>query len=612
MHKKRKILWFIISAVMIASSCGNTATETPVTDTAYVAETTAATEATSTEISTDISETTTTTVSEAITEATSETTTTTVTPEASAESSVITTAESVTVESVTTSVTTFVTTSETTTTEAATTETTTTTTTATEASVAASETTVTEAAEEEIPKIADEVVFDKTEIMRFSSYGIDAQKRENYYRNICKRTDIPIIHITTKGNAEILSREEYVECLVDVIGCEEDYVITAEEAGIRVRGNSTAFYGDVNQVRHNLVPYRIKFAEKKNMLGLNNGAECKSWVLLKSNWNLIMDHTAFELADAIFNGTYYYSDTSFVHLYVNEEFVGVYLLTEQNQVNKNRVDINEPEPDYRDTDIGYFYEINNYAEDDGKPYFVVDYLEAEVTDIQGVTREFVPAEYSIDSDIYSDKQTEFIGKYTNNVFKILYEATRNNNFLTLNDKMELVDANDRFDNAYDAISAVMDVDSVVNMYILYEICHDYDCGEGSFYMAVDFSEHSDMKRLTFTAPWDFNWAYNDRPARVYYAGAFNDMSFVNQYGDRTNPWFVLFMTQEWFKDMVGEKWDESYDSGRIPDKLTSIESYLNTYKDDLNRTDQWGTDNAFKLLEWVTRRCQWLDKEFSE
>ncbi len=447
-------------------------------------------------------------------------------------------------------------------------------------------------------------------VTRLAGYGIDTEKRQEYYTRINKRTDIPVIHISTKDEAEILSIKEYVDCLVDVIGCDEQYVISAEAAEIRVRGNSTAYYGDENQVRHNLVPYRIKFAEKTNMLGLNDGAECKSWVLLKSNWNLIMDYTAFNLADTIFDGEYYYSDCEFVHLYVNEKFIGVYLLVEQNQVNPHRVDINEPANGYKGTDIGYFLEIDNYANPEEKPCFNVNYCGATVTDIQNETRQFEPADYSIDSNVYSDRQIEFISKYVNNVFKIVYEATQNDNYLTLDENMDIVNAYTEFDNAYDTINAVMDLDSVVNMYLLYEICHDYDCGEGSFYMAVDFSPSSDMRRLTFTAPWDFNWAYNDSAARVYYAGAFNHMNFVNQYGDRTNPWFVLFMTQEWFRDMVSEKWEECYDSGKITSTLSGIRSYLEQNADDLNRVDQWGTDNAYKLLDWVTTRCKWLNTVF--
>ena len=93
------------------------------------------------------------------------------------------------------------------------------------------------------------------------------------------------------------------------------------------------------------------------------------------------------------------------------------------------------------------------------------------------------------------------------------------------------------------------------MYILYEIVHDYDCGEGSFFMCVDFSENSTCPKLKFTSPWDFNWAYNDS-TEVYHAAAFTAQSFVNQYGDRSNPWFIVLMKQDWFQNRVKEKWTE--------------------------------------------------------
>ena len=40
---------------------------------------------------------------------------------------------------------------------------------------------------------------------------------------------------------------------------------------------------------------------------------------------------------------------------------------------------------------------------------------------------------------------------------------------------------------------------MADLYILYELMCDYDCGEGSFYMCVDFSEGSKCTKLTFTA-----------------------------------------------------------------------------------------------------------------
>lgn len=442
----------------------------------------------------------------------------------------------------------------------------------------------------------------------YAEYNVDTVGLREFYDKLSAETKLPIINVSTLDEEEILSLNDYTSCLVDVFNCEDESVKTASPAGIRVRGNSTAYYGDVEQIRKNQVPYRIKFDEKQSMLGLNDSAECKSWVLLKANWNLIMDYTAFNLADKIFDGEYYSSDCRFVHVYVNEKFAGVYLLCEQNQIDENRVDISEPEEDYKGTDIGYFVEIDHYAEDEDTPHFTVDYCGAALTDIEGTERQLVSAEYSIKNDIYSDEQTQFISDYINNVYKIMYEAIENDNYLTFDENYNVVSAEGKYSTALETIDAVADVKSMTYMYILYELVHDYDCGIGSFYMAVDFQ--SDNPRLTFTAPWDFNWAYNDSPEDKYWAAGFNEMSFVNRYSDRSNPWFILLMNDEDFAQLVKDKWNEDYSAGDFEAVTDDIVNTLTEYEDDLNATDENGVNSAANVLDWVDRRIDWLDGEW--
>ena len=114
--------------------------------------------------------------------------------------------------------------------------------------------------------------------------------------------------------------------------------------------------------------------------------------------------------------------------------------------------------------------------------------------------------YSIKSDIYSEQQKEFIAKYIKNVFYIVYQACEKNTYYALDENYNVIDST--YDNAKDTVSAVMDLDSVVASYILEEIVHDYDCGAGSFYMCVDFSDESLYKKLTFLCPWDYDWTCN--------------------------------------------------------------------------------------------------------
>ena len=442
----------------------------------------------------------------------------------------------------------------------------------------------------------------------YESLGVDASAKATFEKDVDATTQLPVVSITTKNNSEmILSKEEYTDCVVDVFGADEKYDLNEVSAGIKVRGNSSAYYGNVEQIKKNPVPYRIKFDKKQNMLGLNDGAKCKSWVLLKTDWNICANSVAFRMAREIFDDTAFVSDCEYVHLYVNDKLQGTYLLCEQSQVDKNRVDVTEPEKDYTGTDIGYYLELDNYATSDSDPYICMDYEGATVTDLRATERQFVPAEYSIKNDIYSIDQVDYIDKYLNNVFELIYRATEKNEFLALDKDNNLVPSN--YKSAEEAICAVLDIESVVDMYLLYEIVHDYDCGEGSFYMCVDFSKDSKVPKLQFTSPWDFNWAYNDSTSR-YWAGAFCEKSFAKQYGDRSNPWFILLAKQEWFRSLCTKKWIA--ESANVKAAVAEERAVLAQYKEDINKTQANGTDNAENTLRWVDDRLKWMDKAFSE
>lgn len=457
-----------------------------------------------------------------------------------------------------------------------------------------------------LPATTKQVI--NSEPATYESLSADKAEKESFKKKIRSESKIPVISVTTAPDDMIASREKYTSCVVDVFNCDEKLEINEASAGIKVRGNSSAYYGDVSQILANKVPYRIKFDKKTNMLGLNNGAECRSWVLLKSDWDLIRNDIAFRFGRTIMGDSNFCSDGQLVHLYVNEEFQGVYELCEQCQINPNRVDISEPEEGYTDTDIGYYLELDNYAtSDDYNHYISMDYENATVTDINGETRQFVPAEYSIKNDLYSQNQIDFIDKYLKNLFKIVYEACENGKYYKFDENYDLVDSD--VTTAEEAVSNVMDIDSVRDMYILYEIVHDYDCGEGSFYMCVDLSKDSKCPKLKFTSPWDFNWAYNDSTEK-YYAGAFTDKNFVAKKGDRSNPWFIILCKQDWFMDAVKEKWTEMSREKLLQGCIKTEREYLKEYDADLRKGEEWGPDSAEDLFNWIENRIYWLNSQW--
>jgi len=144
---------------------------------------------------------------------------------------------------------------------------------------------------------------------------------------------LPVIRIDTKDGAPVLDRENYVNMtftLTDPDNPGNNLSVVNNADGIRGRGNSTW--------KQPKKPYRIKFDRKQSLFGL---PAARSWILLAEYYDptLIKNAVAFELGDRLglqYNHTYHH-----VELYLNDEYMGLYTLTEQTQTGKGRVDIDE-------------------------------------------------------------------------------------------------------------------------------------------------------------------------------------------------------------------------------------------------------------------------------
>ncbi|MCD7732617.1 MAG: CotH kinase family protein [Oscillospiraceae bacterium] len=483
-------------------------------------------------------------------------------------------------------------------------------------------TTVTEAVTEAASAVTDDsslIVDDYTEDFTYDSltpddlyemYGLSRSERSSFYSQICEECELPIISVSTEDEQEVLSLDEYVNCIVEIMNCDSEYVMDATEAQIRVRGNASAYYGDVDQIRANGAPYRIKFTKKQSVLGLNDGAKCKSWVLLKTYNYGVRDHLAFTLAAAINAGMYYVSDSTFVQVYINEEYMGIYLLCEQTQENENRVAITEAEEGYTGTDIGYLVELDNYSS--GETWrFLLNYNNESITDVYGTSRVPVKYYYTVRNDLYSEEQLDFIERYFEVCYEVAMRAIKYGEYYRVDrvdDDFTLTLAQDEFESAYDCISQVMDIESFVDMYITYEIVNDQDVGGGSFFFAVDFSENSIYPVLTCVAPWDFSWAYGDYSSDAdggLYAAKFKDDYFVDNWGDRSNPWLILLYSADWFQELVSEKWQERY--SYILEALDEVTETVETYSDDFDKDGKSRSSSAFATIRWTRNRVEYLN-----
>lgn len=375
---------------------------------------------------------------------------------------------------------------------------------------------------------------------------------------------------------------QYIDCKVTVDNCADEDLRTDLVAQIKVRGNYTSTYDKK--------PFRIKLNKKSNLLGLNNGAECKSWVLLAEykDASFMRNAVSMYLAKKIL-GTdgYYSSDYRYVSLYVNGNYEGIYGLAEQQQINKNRINITEANEGYQGTDIGYFMEYDGYYYNEkDTEAFLMNYYGTSSVGTSGIT---------IKSDVYSVEQRDFAKKYLENVYKIMYSAVNKQIYYEFNDDYSGLVTTDLTD-AKQVIEKAVDVQSLVDMYILQEIACDPDAGWSSFFFDVDFSENGD-KILRFQAPWDFDSAYGHKKGCVE--------SGKGEYIRRcSNPWLTVLAETDWFQEMVRAKWREAVRFGvtdKVLDYIDSVSSlYTVQFEQNYNLWHNIGVNIGDELIDKVT------------
>ncbi len=399
----------------------------------------------------------------------------------------------------------------------------------------------------------------------------------------------------------VMPPEPYYElCNITLTDEKNSVLLDSVEAQVKVRGNWTTTYDKK--------ALRIKFTEKQNMLGLNDGAEMKNWVLLAEykDASMLRNKTALSIASEILEEDgLYTSDAELVEVEINGEYWGVYLLAELQQINQDRVSITEAEQDYTGTDIGYFMEMDGYfVHEPELQQFHVDYADnAPLTPYDGnggsgKTMKCLGGNkkdigITIKSDIYSQEQHDFIADYVNNVYNIMYYAAYEDKAYTFNaDFTEIYE--DTSITPQQAVERVVNVNSLADMYIVSELTCDADIYWSSFFMSVDFGEGGD-KKLTFEAPWDFDSAMGNKDrcadgTGFYAANIVPDVNGGPKNGgyQTINPWLAVLMYEDWFQDIIRDKWIKAYDDGVFERAYEMIENDKTSCAEAFDRNyDKW-------------------------
>jgi len=148
-------------------------------------------------------------------------------------------------------------------------------------------------------------------------------------------SDLPSLYITTRtGNlTRIHWKKTYKEKGRMILQDEDGNVVCEGRLQhMKMRGNASIYYAKKN--------YAIKLEEGANLLGMG---KAKKWILLGNHLDksLIRNQITFDMAR--YAGLDYTPECRQVSLYVNNEYLGMYLLTEKIEIDDDRIAIRDLE-----------------------------------------------------------------------------------------------------------------------------------------------------------------------------------------------------------------------------------------------------------------------------
>lgn len=381
--------------------------------------------------------------------------------------------------------------------------------------------------------------------------------------------DMPIITIEIDIDISNVNREDYRPAIISLLNTTQSNELYDLIGEFRGRGNGSWEFDKKG--------YRIKFDKKQSLLGQ---PKSKHWALIANanDLSLSRNFAAYRITKNNLDNIEYQTSTNFVEVFINGEYHGVYNLVEQIRVESDRVNIDD---EYGVIDTGYLIEYDAYAYNEGVEginYFKVNGLKYPFTVKSPDPDDF---HEEITEELYRS-QVNFIKNYIQNVVDAV-----------LNDDLNL-------------FIELVDIDSVIDVYIIHELFKNTDTGFSSFYM---YKKKGD--KLYFGPVWDFDLSAGSTRGDVSYEGLYVSDK-VTQYSSNTaNEIYINLMKNEEFVNKVKNRYIEI--SEKIRNEVLNIFEEIQGYQNSFTRDGlKWTNNSIYEIRQnyvknWLLNRISWLE-----
>ena len=399
---------------------------------------------------------------------------------------------------------------------------------------------------------------------------------ENYHSNLdfedTDDSNIPRLDIIMDEDYK-LGKNDYTDCYIQINNAEQ-YDLELTEAKIRIRGNSTS--------SADKKPYKIKFTDKISVFG---GGKEKSWVLLANTNDItgIHNYVSMELYRHLAPEGTFIPRITFVNLYINGCYQGVYNFCDQVETGKTRVPISvkiKSKPEETD----YLIVNDQYASCEGEEGLEWFWLDKSITPIEIKSPD-------TSDEKYNKEYTEYLKNRLEEIYDVILSKD------------------------WEAIQNCVDIDSIINGFLVSIIADNPDIAYKSIYYYLPAGG-----KLTFGPVWDMDLTY----------GAGTSSFWVNILGEKSELnaiWRQLMKVPE-FREVFTDRFMTVYIGleSFIIDKIhEAVNIAGNDLENEFHIRQNWGRQGSSDyikaqtyeeaidyMINWTHERLEYLYSYYGE
>lgn len=383
---------------------------------------------------------------------------------------------------------------------------------------------------------------------------------------------LPVLFITTAGKQPITSKETYVSgtYYLDPMGVEGVEAIGTKDSqlSLEIRGR-----GNYTWIGFNKKPYRVKFADKVAILGMNKS---KHFALLAhADDDLGFMRNTLGFAASRLLALPWTPAQQPVELVVNDSYLGLYFLTETIRVDKNRVNVVEQLDDATtDVDGGWLVEIDNYNTD---PHVTIK-------ENGGASVWFTYKS----PEVLSTEQRNYLQTAMQSIDDAVYAA----------DKQDIA-----------PLANIVDLNVLARYYIVQQLMCDEESFHGSCYLN---RQRGAGEKWKFGPVWDFGNAYRNNRG--------NNPRLIFSNPDFSQVWIGEIYKFPAFLEEVKKVWGEFLAANgpdRLVDEINSMRNRIAVAAiANENRWPEYGNGDIYKKASLITgylgNTVNWLKQQWGD